>query len=155
MIFWINLSSTWCNTFFFAGTKNKFDLSRYNWSYDIFLILSVHELVFVRWGSFQYYWCFGSSNLYVTLLSNLFFSFLGFIFLAYGLCDHAVTKFTLGGIKAWIHLSVYILLWFSFLLFRVLKLIISNLHLFLLNCGNNYSYKKNVILFFYCHYIYQ
>jgi len=36
---------------FFAGTKNKFDLSRYNWHSGVFLILLVHELVFIRWGS--------------------------------------------------------------------------------------------------------
>jgi hypothetical protein len=33
---WINLCFSWCNIFLFVRTKNKFDLSTYNWACDIF-----------------------------------------------------------------------------------------------------------------------
>jgi hypothetical protein len=106
-------------------------------SYLYFLFMNWYLL---GWGSFQYYWCFGSSNFYVTLLSNLIL-WLSRIYLSWVWVTwpRGLTEFILVDIKAWIYLSGYILLWFSFVLFRVLKLVISNLHLFLLNCGNNYS----------------
>jgi hypothetical protein len=38
------------HVFFARKKKNKFDSSRYTWPCGVFLILLIHELVFVRWG---------------------------------------------------------------------------------------------------------
>jgi len=51
MDLWNKLVFYMMQNVFFAGTKNKFDLSRYNWPFGIFLILLVLELVFIGWGS--------------------------------------------------------------------------------------------------------
>jgi len=39
MMFWIDLYFAWYNTFLFYMTKNKFNLSRYNWSFGVFAYL--------------------------------------------------------------------------------------------------------------------
>jgi len=38
---------------FFAGTKNKFDLSKINQLRSVFLLLIIYELIFVGWGSYS------------------------------------------------------------------------------------------------------
>lgn len=78
MIFWINLCFVLCNTFLFAMTMNKFDLSKYNWPCDVFayfkFLILYNQLVK---SNFQYLWFLG---IWLSLgqglsIINLIFSF--------------------------------------------------------------------------------
>jgi len=79
IMFWINLCFALCNIFLFVGTKNKFDLSRYNWLYGISNTPgSCFDINNKSKFNFQYLW-FLDIGLSIT---NLIFGILGLSFIS-------------------------------------------------------------------------
>jgi hypothetical protein len=73
---------------FFAGTENKFDLFKINWLCDIFFILLVHKLIFVRWRSYSNNTSRVRLDFIIWYSSQIYFNFSKFIINLIMIRDH-------------------------------------------------------------------
>jgi hypothetical protein len=91
--------------YFLLTCELKNDLSKNNWLRGIILILLVHESIFVGWG-FPFLIVlvprYKLSLCHTSIKPDLL-GFPGIGVFACRLHDHVITRFTLFGIRAWLH----------------------------------------------------